>query len=235
MTAPYYSDESVTLYHGDFFDLMPWLPRVDHVLTDPPYSASTHKGARTRTVGAQSRPLVDFEEWDEASLRTAFEHFGRLARRWVVATMDVRHSTLLLHGPPPSLRFVRLGCWVKPNSAPQLTGDRPASGWESIAILHSTESRMRWNGGGRRGVWTANTIDAVDHPTAKPLTLFSEFVRLFSDPGETILDPFAGSGTTLRAAATEGRRAIGVELREDYCEIAAKRLSQGVLDFGDAS
>lgn len=67
------------------------------------------------------------------------------------------------------------------------------------------------------------------HPTQKPLPLMRELVSLFTDPGETILDPFMGSGTTLRAAKDLGRKAIGIELEEKWCEVAARRLAQGVL------
>lgn len=67
------------------------------------------------------------------------------------------------------------------------------------------------------------------HPTTKPLGLVSRFVSLFSEAGETILDPFMGSGTTLRAAKDLGRKAIGIEIEERYCEIAARRLEQEVL------
>lgn len=73
------------------------------------------------------------------------------------------------------------------------------------------------------------------HPTQKPLGLMDHLVGTLSRTGDLVLDPFAGSGTTLVAAASIGRRAIGIELDEAYCEIAAKRLSQGVLDFGEAS
>ena len=73
------------------------------------------------------------------------------------------------------------------------------------------------------------------HPTAKPLPLIQDLVRKFSDYGSTVLDPFAGSGTTLRAAVNEGRRAIGIEADERYCELIAKRLAQGAFDFGEAS
>lgn len=235
MTTTYYADEYVTLYHGDCRDVLADLEPVDHVITDPPYSTETHKGARTRTTGAASTALVTFDEWTDADLFDTFEHFGRITQGWVVATMDWRHVAKLAEDTPTGLKFARFGVWVKPNSTPQLTGDRPAQGWEAVACLHNADKRMAWNGGGKRGVWTANTINAVDHPTAKPVPLVAEWVRLFTNPGDTILDPFAGSGTTLVAARQEGRRAIGVELDEAYCETIAKRLAQGVLDFGDAA
>ena len=69
----------------------------------------------------------------------------------------------------------------------------------------------------------------------KPLRMVGDWVRLFSQPGDVVLDPFAGSGTTLRAAVDNGRTAIGVELDQGYCETIVKRMDQGVLDFGEAS
>ena len=69
------------------------------------------------------------------------------------------------------------------------------------------------------------------HPTPKPELLMADLVMQFTDAGDTILDPFMGSGTTLVAAKRLGRKAIGIELEEKYCEIAAKRLSQGALNL----
>lgn len=231
----YYEDSRVTLYHGDCREVIADLSSVDHIITDPPYSSATHSGARTRTTGARSESLVTFDEWTDEDMAEMFREFGRIVGGWVIATMDWRHIAQLAVDTPRGLRFARFGVWVKPNSTPQLTGDRPAQGWEGVACLHSDGKRMSWNGGGKRGVWTANTINAVDHPTAKPVPLVAEWVRLFTNHGDTILDPFAGSGTTLVAAAQEGRKAIGVELEERYCEIIARRLDQGVLDLGGIS
>jgi site-specific DNA-methyltransferase (adenine-specific) len=83
-------------------------------------------------------------------------------------------------------------------------------------------------GGGHHAVWHHN-IEQGEHPTQKPLGLVREWIHLFSDPGETILDPFMGNGTTLRAAKDMGRKAIGIELDERWAEASANRLRQEVL------
>lgn len=111
--------------------------------------------------------------------------------------------------------WIRAGVWVRSNATPQFTGDRPATGADSVAIAHRA-GRKRWNGGGKAAVWTHDlagdeTGATRVHPTQKPLRLMRELVRLFSDPGEVILDPHAGSGTTGAAALLEGRRVILVE------------------------
>ncbi|HEX4936591.1 MAG TPA: DNA methyltransferase, partial [Gemmatimonadaceae bacterium] len=90
--------------------------------------------------------------------------------------------------------------WVKPWAAPQFTGDRPGTGAEGIAIAHR-DGRKHWNGGGAVALWSHGfATDEVGvlrvHETQKPLRLMRQLVRLFSDPGEVILDPHAGSGTT---------------------------------------
>jgi DNA modification methylase len=133
------------------------------------------------------------------------------------------------------MEHVRSGAWVSPSCTPQFTGDRPGTGWEACEIAHQ-HGRKRWNGGGLPAVWIVNRPlngsaerAEASHPTPKPSQLLNTLVRQFTDPGETILDPFMGSGTTLIAAKRLGRKAIGIELNEKYCEIAAKRLAQGAL------
>jgi site-specific DNA-methyltransferase (adenine-specific) len=229
VSAPYYEADGITILHGDCRDLLPIGARPDVVLSDPPYAAQTHEGART---GDGSRALVDFAAVDVDLLRTVFALAA--PHRWCVATMDWRHIADLERLPPTGLRFVRFGIWVKPNGAPQFTGDRPATGWEGVGILHAESAPMAWNGGGHHAVWRVNKENSA-HPTGKPLALVERLCSLFSNPGELVLDPFMGSGTTLVAAKNLGRRAIGIEIEERYCEIAAKRLSQQVLDFNGAA
>lgn len=231
---PYYDHAGITIYHGNCFDLLPDL-KADHCLTDPPYSSATQKGARTRNDDQHSGDtLVPFCITEEDILRLV-SILSSSIQRWTVASMDWRHVAAIEKSMPEGMRFVRAGCWVKSNSAPQFTGDRPAPGWEMVACLHSSLTKMRWNGGGARAVWQTSIENQNGHPTPKPLILMKTWVRQFTDEGETIIDPFMGSGTTLVAAKNLGRKAIGIEIEEKYCEIAAKRLSQEVFAFtGDS-
>ena len=230
MTAPYYSDDRVTLYHGDCREVLASMAdqSVAAVLTDPPYTERTHSKARTpERVGVSA-----FGAITDADLRAFLTEASRVSLGWVVATLDYRHAVEFDNDPPEGLRVLRLGVWVKTNPTPQLTGDRPAQGWESIAYMHRADRRSKWHGGGGHGNYVAPIPPSEGHPTAKPLPLVSQWVRWFTNPGDVVLGPFAGSGPTLRAAGDEGRRAIGVEIEERYCEIAARRLAQDVLDFG---
>jgi site-specific DNA-methyltransferase (adenine-specific) len=236
--TPYYVDENVTLYHGDCRDVLATMPdeSVHAVITDPPYTERTHRNATTNRAGIDHALREAFEPIDDEALRALLSEAGRVTQGWVVSTLDYRHAVEFDIDPPAGLRMLRLGVWVKTNPTPQISGDRPAQGWESIAYMHRADRRSKWNGGGRAGNFVSPIAPPEGHPTAKPLPMVRDWVRLFTNPGDVILDPFAGSGTTLRAAVDEGRKAIGIELDERYCELIAKRLSQGALDlFGEAS
>jgi site-specific DNA-methyltransferase (adenine-specific) len=226
---PYYEEGGITIYHGDCLEIRPTL-KADICITDPPYSEVTHSGARTKPKQnkGEAGVLLDFPSIGVMQLRHVL---ACDVRRWTVSFMDWRHISDMEVCPPPQMRFVRFGVWVKPNGAPQFSGDRPAVGWEGICIMHREDAAMRWNGGGSRAVWTYPHPGGELHPTQKPEGLLRQLIQQFSDAGETVIDPFMGSGTTLLAAKDLGRKAIGIEIEERYCEIAAKRLAQGVLDF----
>lgn len=226
--TPYYEENGIAVYHGNCRDVMPLLPKVDLVLTDPPFAEATHRGART---GAADQMLIDFESITAEELREYLRLTRTLCDKWQIAFIDWRHMLTLEERQIGDLELIRFGVWTKPNGMPQYSGDRPATGWEAIAFLHPAGAK-RWNGGGRTSVFECN-FEQKDrcHPTQKPIGLVKQLLALFSDESQTVLDPFMGSGTTLRAAKDLGRRAIGIEIEERYCEIAANRLRQEVLDF----
>ena len=215
--------DGVTLYLADCRDVLPHIERVDVVMTDPPYGKATHGGARS--VHAVARPMVDFAPIAGGDLVRFCRRFVELANRWVILTCEWQHAACLEAAGAP---LVRLGVWVKPNGAPQFTGDRPATGWEAVAILHR-DGAKHWNGGGHRAVWTC-PIEQGEHPTQKPERLVTEWVRSFTDSQETILDPFMGSGTTGVAAVKRGRRFIGVEIEEKYFRLAARRIADALKE-----
>lgn len=218
MTVAYWDHEhDIVLYQADCRRMSGKLPQVDHVITDPPYSSATHQGARTL------KDLHQRIEFEHITFRKLQALFAKLqARRWLISFNDFQFTAQLQQKPPKGWEFIRAGVWVKPDGAPQFTGDRPAQGWESIAILHRP-GRKSWNGGGDRAVWVHN-VSRGAHPTSKPVSLMRELIDQFTDPGDTILDPFAGSGSTLVAAKELGRKAIGIEIDPKWCAVAAARL-----------
>lgn len=206
--------------NADAFDTLASLPdsAADHIITDPPYSPKTHNGART--AGDVSKAFVTFDAIDFDRLAHFFTEAVRVARRWVVATIDYAHAARLQE---MGLPVVRVGVWVKPNGAPQFTGDRPGMGWEAVVILHRA-GRKRWNGGGHHAVWIHNKENGF-HPTQKPLALLDEWIAQFTDPNELVFDPFMGSGTTGVAALRAGRRFAGIERDKKWIECAKRRLA----------
>lgn len=234
---PFFERDGVALYHGDCREILPSLgaKSVDLVLTDPPYEVEAHTLQRRGSRGAGARIVVKplgFAAMDEATRCAVSAQLGRVARRWVLTFCQVEAApTWRVAQEAGGLVYKRTCLWIKPDGQPQLTGDRPGMGYETILAMHS-RGRSRWNGGGEHGVWTVSKRcgnGANVHPTEKPLALMGRLVLLFSDQGDLVLDPFAGSGSTLVAARENGRRAIGIEREEKFCEIAASRLDQMLL------
>ena len=217
MAQKYYEDDLVILYHGDCLERPEWWTDADVLVTDPPYGMAYQSGwVRDRT----DRAIAGDD------------------------TTGVRDAALHAWGNRPALIF---GTWraERPRDARTLLiWDKGLVGMGALDLPWGPSHEEIYVLGtgfvGKRGksVLHIQGLASTDperfgHPTPKPVPLMETLIA-HCPPG-CIADPFAGSGSTLVAAKLLGRKAVGVELEEEYCEIAARRLSQGVLDFGEWS
>ncbi len=207
---PYYEEAGITIYHGDCREILPTLPKVDLVLTDPPYGISYNRNKKHRGMVPHPTVIGDDAPFDPAHLLI----FPRL----ILWGANCYASKL-----PDSKTWIAWHKTLTDNDEGQ-TSDMELA-WANC-IGRNRLFTYLWAGCYRQG-------EAGDffHPTQKPRSLMAWCIKLSNAPG-IVLDPYMGSGTTLRAAKDLGRQAIGIEIEERYCEIAAKRLSQEVLDFG---
>ncbi len=219
------------LYRGDCLDLLPCLRGIDHVITDPPYEDVLHQavGRIARTDGRRTPQGPDFAGIDairaEAAMRVA-----AVSRGWaIVFTLaeGVRAWRDALQAA--GARWDTVLCWVKPDSAPRFNGQGAARGFECIATAWCGTGHRRWNGGGRRGVFTHPTAKG-GHPTAKPVALMQELVALYTRPGDLVCDPFMGAGTTGVACLKLGRRFVGIEIDPNYYDMACRRLAAAAAE-----
>lgn len=219
----YYEQPGITIYNCDCRDILPLGIYLDSIITDPPYDQTTHEGAR-RDARSGLSP-IDFSPIDPSWVVPML--LNASCSGWIVCFCSME----MLGEYKRNARewWVRSGFWHRTNGVPQFSGDRPAQPGEGLAIMHSPNSKKSWNRGGHQAFWETVISNAGLHPTAKPLKLIQMLINDFTNQDQLILDPFMGSGTTLLGAKNLGRRAIGIEIEERYCEIAAKRLRQETL------
>jgi site-specific DNA-methyltransferase (adenine-specific) len=219
--TPYYEDDSCVIYHEDCRELLPSLTAAV-VVTDPPYGIGDWRG----------KPRAYADDW------MATEAAAALWPREAPCGVFANHASLArtLHLVSSQHERSRVGVWHKANvngagggGNPWLADveffvlgvpvwpDRPASGLVSASRSTGNPS------------WQTHKPDAYLHPSQKPVAAMCHVIRALGDGA--ILDPFMGSGTTLRAAKDLGRKAIRIEIEERYCEIAAERLGQEVFDL----
>lgn len=219
---PYYADDAVTLYHGDCREVSAWLS-ADVLMTDPPYGTQFSTDNPNGGYGRRQNAGLGPEGF------TIANDSGTETRDAVLALWGATRPALVFASPrlpePPGTWADRL-VWDK--KRPGMNGGpwryRHESIYVSAGFIRTSNDSV--------SILTA-WPDQTDHIHAKPLGLMVRLVA--TAPPGVIADPFAGTATTLVAAAQLGRRCIGVEIDERYCEVAAKRFSQGALDFGDAS
>jgi len=174
---PDFEADGIQLYCGDCLGILPNLSGIDTVITDPPYSANTHKQAKTNKGNGTGVKLIAFDSLLDDEFMTAVSAMILASFGWVVMTCDYRHAALTY-----SLNsFVRLGAWVKPNPMPQISADRPGQGFETVVVLHSGKSPKQWNRGGRKrrvDILPRNKRCSANSKTAFPHRGFCE--RLYA-------------------------------------------------------
>ncbi len=221
MTAPYYEDESVTLWHGDCRAVTAWL-EADVLVTDPPYGMAFVSSRTTRT-----RPIAGDRDSDARDAALAL--WGHVKPAAVFGTWRVDR--------PAGTRQVLV--WDKTDGVGPGMGDLASAfgtSHEEVYLLGDWPKRGQRRGSVFRTACAMGNPNGLvarsGHPSPKPVGLMEQLVAAAA-PG-IVADPFAGSGATLIAARAQGRRSIGVEIEERYCEVIANRLAQGDL-FGGAA
>lgn len=203
----YYRDDSVTIYNADCRQVLPFLPRFDLLLTDPPYGMK-RDGKPPSTSSHGGHKGYAFLGWDNEP-----------PSRYVFDMMFEASNEQIIWGANFFPQFVRgsMGWlfWDKGQRIDQSDGELAYSSRNAAFRVFELNR-------------AAIAKDGAVHPTQKPAALMKWCLGMFPD-AQTVLDPFAGSGTTGVACKLEGRKATLIEISEEYCEKAAKRLSQGVL------
>jgi len=235
---PYYEHAGITIFHGRCEDILPGLGIVDHVITDPPFSERTHKGHNASASGhagegkdTAKRSALSYSPFTEADCSAAVGRFIAACSGWIVAMTDHSLAPVYCRELEAAGRYVFAPLpYFAPGSTVRLSGDGPCS-WTTWLIVARTAAQSKW--GTLPGGYVARPgwIGQTERMGGKPTGLLRCIVADYSREGDLILDPYMGYGTTLLAAKELGRKAIGVEIDEAACEIAAKRLLQEVLEF----
>ncbi len=218
LPKPYYNDDTVTIYHGDCREILPHLPNVDAVVTDPPYGIGEARGKNASRDNAAIAKDYGVSGWDDNPVDGELQDLVMRAAVSIIWWGGNYYSF-----PPGSCWLV----WDKANGSNDFADCELA--WTNLAgavrrITYRWAGMLQQHGGANK--------EFRQHPTQKPVEVLRWCIDRLPDETRTILDPFMGSGTTLRAAKDLGRKAIGIEIHETYCEIAARRMEQEVLDFG---
>jgi site-specific DNA-methyltransferase (adenine-specific) len=233
MTEPYYTDDRVTLYLGDSLTMTGWTwTTCDVLVTDPPYGRGWRQGASRESA-------------DRRGTRTSREPNNKHTGITGDGTTAARDKALALWGDRPGIVFgdmlmpappgtVQALIYRKPNDA-GTKGTHAGYRRDIEAIYLIGPWKAGLNGdtsvlttGARSTGSTAGMAARYGHPHAKPVDVMCDLIQRC--PPGSIADPFAGAGSTLIAARMDGRKAVGVEIDERYCEMAARRLSQQMLD-----
>ncbi len=230
LPTPYYEQDGIVIYHADAREILPLLPSVDVTITDPPWGVilrgktAQNRGVTTFRAGSYSHP--DTPEYVRDVAVPVVEQCREISKAFVV-TPGIRNCFAY---PQPD----DMGCFY---SASGTGMGRWGFTLMQPILYYGSDPYLRTRRGSRPNSHNKvypNDANAIDHPCAKPIRSWLWLMERVSLPGETVLDPFVGSGTTLVAARQLGRKAIGIEIDERFCEVAVERLRGEALPMFSA-
>jgi site-specific DNA-methyltransferase (adenine-specific) len=216
LPTPYYDDgKGIVIYHADCRDILPHLPKVDLAYLDPPFNTHNSIGWYSRQYQNDNMSDSDYKEFCIGCFNLAREHSQRLVLTPGIGNMGIYPSAIwcIAINKPSSPSFNKFGgfnCWE-----PLLVYDKPVKRIPRDVVTFDSLNFIK---DGRQ-----------DHPCPDNHHMVEWIIDTWTLPGQTILDPFLGSGTMTYCAKKLGRKVIGIEIEEKYCEIAAKRMSQEVM------
>jgi len=249
MIKPYYEEPNITIYCGDCLEVMKEIPdkSIDLVLTDPPYNISKEGNKIQRTYvhynwKRRSDIGLDFGKWDR-NWKDDKEYFDWIALwfaeccrammegAWIYIFFDKQKTGLfdLMLAPSLGIKSRCIYVWVKTNPVPSFRKVNWNSGTEHIWVGSKGKSKLK-NFKLQKYMSnyflspTASAYKETKHPTEKPKKLLKHLIEVNTNQNNMVLDPFIGSGTTLVACKELCRKAIGIEISQEYCDIAIKRL-----------
>jgi site-specific DNA-methyltransferase (adenine-specific) len=239
----------IQVVHADVLECLDELPPFDALITDPPYSPHVHDNATSAGTGGRGVRERDLGfDALTCDLRGALASLAARANRWSCVFSDFEGAYAWMSACDSE--YIRTVPWVR-WSQPQLSGDRPCTGAEAVLVFHALRDgkvpmRKRWNGPGSLVAFGVDydaearthaprrALRGKDkHPTEKPLDLMLDLVSWFSDPGELVLDPCAGSGTTALACRLLGRSCLALERDPEWARRAAARVEGAPLSDRD--
>lgn len=248
--TPYYEHAGITIYHWDATSVLLGIESPDLILTDPPYGVTRNWWDKTNWVPTwlelmervSPRALVMTAQQPFTSqIVTAMPDWFKWADVWHktqarghlnATVMPLReHEDILVFSKDTVPYYPQLERKPKENIRPVSPRTKGSDNYGTHGLV--SQRGIPLDMAYPRSVVRFANCQEGQHPTQKPVNLFAYLIMSFSRTAELVIDPFMGSGTTLVAAKKTGRRAIGIEIEERYCEIAAKRLSQEVMDFGN--